>query len=266
MAAFDIFMVNAFGLGVNSGNPAGVCFLDEWYSTNELQSMATQLNLNETAFIIPCKNNSWSIRFFSVKHEIDVCGHTILAAAHCLFENFTNQSTKNLDFISKSGYVSAEKHSDGTVEIFLPKISFAQSRLSKPLVEGLGAYPEAVWKGINYLCLFDSRESVVSISPDFSSLKSLSEVNGVIVTAVDDTGKFDFVSRYFAPRIGINEDYATGSAHCMLVPFWSHRLRKTSLHSFQASSRGGQFWCKILKDSISLRGNVEIFLSGKLYF
>ncbi len=266
MKSFPFYIVNAFGVGPQSGNPAGVCILDEWLSTKELQGMAQQLNLPETAFVIPAKNQTWSIRWFTVKQEINLCGHATLAAAHCLFEHGYQESNQHLSFRSKSGLLESKRHKDGTIEIFLPSISYSPGILSTNLVEGLGAYPEGVWKGDNYLCLFDSSDNLKSLYPDFATLLSLRGGQGVIATAVDDSGEYDFVSRYFAPRVGINEDHATGSAHCMLVPFWARKLGKSKLFAQQASLRGGQFWCEDLNEKVSLRGLADLFLTGELTF
>lgn len=259
-------MVNAFGIGPQSGNPAGVCILDEWLSTKELQGMAQQLNLPETAFVIPAKNKTWSIRWFSVIKEIELCGHATLAAAHCIFEHGYKNESKQLSFRSKSGLLNSRKHEDGTIEILLPTIPLSAGILSANLVEGLGAYPAGVWMGNNYLCLFDSSENLKSLQPDFPTLLSLKGGQGIIATAIDDSGEYDFISRYFAPGIGINEDHATGSAHCMLVPFWSKKLGKVKLFAQQASPRGGKFWCEDLNEFVSLRGYADLFLTGELTF
>jgi PhzF family phenazine biosynthesis protein len=266
MKTYPFHIVNAFGVGPQSGNPAGVCILDEWLSTKELQGMAQQLNLPETAFVIPAQNQSWSIRWFTVKQEIDLCGHATLAAAHCLFSNGYNQGSQKISFRSKSGQLDSVYHKDSTIEIFLPSVTSTPGMLSTQLVEGLGAYPEGVWTGTNYLCLFDQKETVESLQPDFLSLLTLRDGLGVIATAACNSGKYHFVSRYFAPRIGVNEDHATGSAHCMLVPFWSKKLNKTDLVAYQSSPRGGRFYCQNLDNTVSLRGNAESFLSGELSF
>ena len=139
MNSFPFFMVNAFGNGPQSGNPAGVCFLDEWKSTHELQSFASQVCLPETAFVIPSKKNNWAIRWFSTSHEVDLCGHATLAAAYCLSK--TND-IQEINFSSKSGVLKTIVHSDETVSITLPASHARTSKLSAQLVEGLGAYPE----------------------------------------------------------------------------------------------------------------------------
>jgi len=258
------FIINAFGHGPLSGNPAGVCILEEWLATGQLQSLAQQVNLPETAFLIPAKNQAWAIRWFSTKKEIDLCGHATLAAAHCIFNSGKFSGERALRFSSKAGLLKAIIHQDKSISIFLPAAKCRPSSLSSHLVEGLGAYPESVWIGRDYLCLFDSQKTVESLQPDFRILMGLSQVDGVMITAPSADPEYDFVSRYFAPRIGINEDHATGSAHCMLVPFWANRLSQTKLAAFQASKRGGWFQCQDLGGQIRLQGMTEEFLSGKI--
>ena len=263
MNSFPFFMVNAFGNGPQSGNPAGVCLLDEWKSTQELQSLASQISLPETAFVIPSKKDSWAIRWFSITNEVDLCGHATLAAAHCISK--THRS-KEIKFSSKSGILKAKVHPDETVSITLPASTARPGKLSPQLVEGLGAYPEGVWIGKNYLSLFESEEVVLSLQPDFGILRCLREVVGIIVTAPSAKKDYDFVSRYFAPRIGINEDHATGSAHCMLVPFWAKRFGKKKLHAIQLSGRGGAFYGEDMGKEIVLRGSTEEFMAGEIKF
>ena len=169
----------------------GVCFLDEWKSTHELQSFASQVCLPETAFVIPSKKNNWAIRWFSTSHEVDLCGHATLAAAYCLSK--TND-IHEINFSSKSGVLKTIVHSDETVSITLPASHARTSKLSAQLVEGLGAYPEGVWKGANYLCLFESEEIIQSLQPDFTVLRSIKETVGVIVTAPSTCKDYDFAS------------------------------------------------------------------------
>lgn len=264
MKSYPFFIVNAFGAGPLSGNPAGVCILDEWLATDELQCVAQQANLPETAFLIPTHDQTWAIRWFSVKQEIDLCGHATLAAAHCVFNSEGYRGKKSVRFSSNSGSLEAKIHADKMISISLPVDKYRTSSLSSVLVEGLGAYPESVWLGSNYLCLFDSQNTIESLQPDFKTLTSLPDGLGVIVTAPSSKSEYDFVSRYFAPRIGIDEDHATGSAHCMLVPFWAKRLSRSKLDAFQASPRGGLFRGEVLGEKVRLRGNTEEFLKGTI--
>ena len=266
MNSFPFFMVNAFGNGSQSGNPAGVCLLDEWKSTQELQSMATQINLPEVAYVIPAKKDTWAIRWFSVSQEVILCGHATLAAALCVSKYKVPSTKGEICFSSKSGILKARVHSDSTISIVLPASQIRNSNLSCQLVEGLGAYPEGVWKGENYLCLFNSEDMIQSLKPDFNVLRGVNDAVGVIVTAPSPKKEYDFVSRYFAPRIGINEDHATGSAHCMLVPFWSKRFSRKKLHAIQISKRGGEFFGEDKGREIILRGSVEQFMSGEISF
>jgi PhzF family phenazine biosynthesis protein len=261
---YEFYIVNAFGVGSLSGNPAGVCILDEWLATDKLLCVAQQANLPETAFLIPTHDQKWAIRWFSVKQEIDLCGHATLAAAHCVFNSVGYTGKRSVWFSSNSGSLEAKIHADKMISISLPVAKYRPSSLSSALVEGLGAYPESVWSGANYLCLFDSQNTIESLQPDFKTLMSLSGGLGVVVTAPSTKPEYDFVSRYFAPRIGIDEDHATGSAHCMLFPFWSNRLSRSKLDAFQASPRGGRFRGEVLGEKVRLRGNTEEFLKGTI--
>ena len=260
------FGVNAFAMDSFSGNPAGVCVLKEWLSTDELQSMSAQLSLPEIAFVIPVRKDSWSIRWFSGIKEIDLCGHATLAAAHAIFKSGRSRSGNQLSFSSKSGRIDAIVHEDRSISTILHADSFRPTSLSRQLVEGLGAYPERVWIGDNYMCLFDCEEKIHSLKPDFTTLLALRDCTGVIVTSLCTEGEYDFISRYFAPAIGINEDHATGSAHCMLVPFWAKTIGKSQLFSFQASPRGAELYCEDLGNQVSLRGKVHDFFEGELIF
>jgi PhzF family phenazine biosynthesis protein len=264
MKKFPFYMVNAFGVGSQSGNPAGVCILEQWLGTGELQNMATQLNLPETAFVIPVRKDVWSIRWFSVKQEIDLCGHATLAAAHCVFNSEKYTGKRSVLFSSNNGSLEAKVHADKMISISLPVANYRPMSLSPKLVEGLGAYPESVWLGSNYLCLFDSQNTIESLQPDFRTLMGLPNGLGVIATALSSKPEYDFVSRYFAPRIGIDEDHATSSAHCMLAPFWAKRLSRSKLDGFQASPRSGRFLCEVIGGKVRLRGNTEEFLNGTI--
>ena len=259
--SFPFFIVNTFGKGSQSGNPAAVCMINEWQSTEKLQSLAIQINQPETAFVIPVKKGNWAIRWFSVNMEVDLCGHATLAAAHCLLKK---NKLNEIKFSSKTGVLNARINSDRSVSLSLPISSCRPSRLSSKMIQGLGAYPESVWIGDNYLCLFESEDIIQSLQPDFTLMQKLREAIGVIVTAPSLNKDYDFVFRYFAPRIGINEDQATGSAHCMLIPFWTKRLQKKELCAVQLSQRGGLFYGNATEKEIILRGSAEEFITGEI--
>jgi PhzF family phenazine biosynthesis protein len=263
---FPYFAVNAFCKGSFSGNPAGVCILDEWLSTDELQNMASQLYLPATAFIFPGKKELWSIRWFTSKTEVDLCGHATMAAAHILFEEGLVSKGSDVIFSSNSGKLQVGTDEKHRLRMDFPLLKARSSRVSPALVEGLGAYPDEVYIGTNCLCVFSEEETVRSLDPDFKILSGLSSFLGVITTAQTSQIGYHFMSRYFAPRVGIVEDHATGSAHCLLGPYWGKKLNKDKLVGFQASPRGAEIRCELSEDRVFLSGVAETFVRGKMTF
>lgn len=263
---FPYFSVNAFCKGSFSGNPAGVCILEEWLSTDELQNMASQLYFPETAFIFPTKNDLWSIRWFTPKAEVDLCGHATMAAAHVLFEEGLMTKGSGITFSSNSGELRVWNDEKGRLGMDFPLLKARNASVSPALVEGLGAYPEAVYMGINCLCVFSDEDTIHALDPDFRILSGFNSWLGVIVTAETSKIGYHFVSRYFAPRIGIDEDHATGSAHCLLAPYWGKRLGKNKLVGFQSSPRGAEIRCELKDERVILSGVAETFVRGKMTF
>lgn len=263
---FPYFSVNAFCKGAFSGNPAGVCILEEWLSTDELQNMASQLYLPETAFVFPGKKNKWSIRWFTPKSEVELCGHATMAAAHVLFEEGLVTKDAEITFSSNSGELRVGNDPKHRLRMDFPLLKARSSHISPALVEGLGAYPDEVYLGTNCLCVFGEEETVASLEPDFKILSGLDSCLGVIVTARTAKIGYHFVSRYFAPSVGINEDHATGSAHCLLAPYWGKKLGKEKLVAYQASPRGAEIRCELKDDRVILSGAAETFVRGKMKF
>jgi PhzF family phenazine biosynthesis protein len=263
---FPYFSVNAFCKGAFSGNSAGVCILENWLSTDELQNMASQLYFPETAFLFPGKNEMWSIRWFTPKVEMDLCGHATMAAAHALFEEGLASFGTEITFSSNSGLLKVSKDEKGRLCMDFPALKARASSVSPVLVEGLGAYPDEVLMGTNCLCVFGEEETVYALEPDFRILSGFNSCLGVIVTAKTSRIGYHFVSRYFAPRVGIDEDHATGSAHCLLAPFWGKKLHKDKLVGFQASPRGAEIRCELKDDRVILSGTAETFVRGKMTF
>jgi len=263
---FPYFSVNAFCKGAFSGNPAGVCILEKWLSTDELQNMASQLYFPETAFIFPGKKELWSIRWFTPKSEVDLCGHATMAAAHVLFEEGLVTKGSETIFSSNSGELRVGNDEKGRLRMDFPLLKARSSSVSPALVEGLGAYPDEVFMGTNCLCVFGEEETIHALEPDFRILSGLKSCQGVIVTAKTSKIGYHFISRYFAPRLGIDEDHATGSAHCLLAPYWGKRLGKEKLVGFQASPRGAEIRCELKDDRVILSGTAETFVRGKMTF
>ena len=254
-----IFQVDAFNNEIFKGNPAAVCPLSEWISENLMQSIAEENNLSETVFFVKNKS-SFDIRWFTPACEIDLCGHATLAAAHIIFTEL-NYTEKVLEFNSKSGKLTVEKNKDWYTlnfpseeinEIETP--SFLEQALNIPILKTY----KGKWK---LLIELENEEDVANLTPNFSLLSKL-ESNGIIVTSKGN--KVDFVSRFFAPKLNINEDPVTGSAHTLLIPFWAKKLNKNNLNAIQLSKRVGILKCNYLNNRVEMSGQAITYLKGEL--
>lgn len=255
----QIFQADAFAADLFKGNPAAVVPLTEWLSDEMMQQIAAENNLSETAFFIP-EGDHFHIRWFTPKTEVDLCGHATLATAHILF-NEMNFQGESLTFNSKSGILKVRKTGD-KLQLDFPADFVRLEEKNPEFSKALGVQPIAEFKGrTKHLLLFDSEESIKNMKPNFHLLKQ-TDARGVIVTAKGIT--VDFVSRFFAPKVGIDEDPVTGSAHTLLVPFWSGRLNKTELTALQLSERGGQLWCTLAGDRVLIAGKVVTYLKGEI--
>jgi PhzF family phenazine biosynthesis protein len=261
---FPYFGINAFCKNSYSGNPAGVCILEEWLSTDELQKMASQVNMPETAFVFPSKSGVWSIRWFSPQVEIEICGHATLAAAYVLYEEGLVSGDSFISFSSLAGDLQAQQNDNKSISLSMPSIPFRKSSISPLLVEGLGSYPDEVYIGTDCLCVFSDEETIQALTPDFKLLAGLSSCRGISVTAKTSRIGYHFISRFFAPGIGIEEDHVTGSAHCMMAPYWGKKLGKDRLVGWQDSPRGGEVRCQLKDDRVILTGQSEVFVRGKI--
>jgi len=254
-----IFQADAFASGLFKGNPAAVVPLSEWIPDQLMQQIAAENNLSETAFFIP-EGDHFHIRWFTPKAEVKLCGHATLATAHILF-NELNFQGEQIEFNSKSGILTVRKVGE-KLQLDFP------SDLAQP-VEPIQAFAEAfglpateTYKGrTDYLLLFDSEEIIWKMKPNFHILKQ-TDARGIIVTAKGN--EVDFVSRFFAPGVGIDEDPVTGSAHTTLVSFWSSRLYKTELTALQLSERGGELWCTLAGDRVLIAGKAVTYLRGEI--
>jgi predicted PhzF superfamily epimerase YddE/YHI9 len=255
------YQVDAFADSLFSGNPAAVCLLDAWPGTNRLQRIAVENNLSETAFVIPGKRGKWAIRWFTPKMEVDLCGHATLATAHVMYEE-RGQTGNEITFTSRAGELKVSPLNGGWFGMDLPRASTHKAAVSPLLLEGLGGYPSEVRVGEDCLCVFDAEEIVRELQPDFRLLGRL-PFRGIIATAPANNRKVDFVSRFFAPGVGIDEDPATGSSHCSLAPYWSARLGKDRMEARQISSRGGKLICEIRGDRVLLEGKAVTYLRGE---
>jgi len=260
-----IFQANAFVEGPHRGNPAGVCLLPEERDEDFYRKVAIKMDLSETAFIVR-EGNTFHLRWFTRGgSEVDLCGHATLATAFILYKKGYVSSGETIRFQTKSGILSAKQEGDYiTLDFPLDELTELKDRKNDfGALLGLSPLYTAKTK-FDYLVVVDSEEAIKNLEPDFDKLKKLQE-RGIIVTAKAVGKKYDFVSRFFAPAIGIDEDPVTGSAHCALGPYWSSILKKNRLIGYQASREGGIVRVEVLEDRVSLSGKVkEVPVSGEL--
>ena len=253
-----LYQIDAFTNHVFGGNPAAICPLDEWIDDSLMQKIAEENNLSETAFLVKRKG-CYEIRWFTPVAEIELAGHPTLAAAYVIF-NYCNHDSSTISFSSKSGELTVERDGD-LLKMNFPALKAAKASVNELLNRALGLAPIELYLSRDYLAVYKSQKDILSIDPDFGLLKKL-DCLGVIVTAPGDD--VDFVSRCFAPSVGINEDPVTGSAHSTLIPYWSQRLKKDTLHAYQLSKRGGELFCRNLDRRVEIGGKAVPYLSGKI--
>lgn len=258
---YKIYQIDAFTDKVFSGNPAAVCPLDDWISDELLQNIAMENNLAETAFYVKRKNH-FEIRWFTPKVEVDLCGHATLAAAYVLF-NFENQTENLINFYSnRSGKLVVTKDNE-YLTLNFPSDIFENIPLSDNLKSGFDILPIQALKGkTDYVLVYESENQIKNLKPNLSQIAMLGG-RGVIVTAKGN--KVDFVSRFFAPQSGIDEDPVTGSAHTTLIPYWAKKLDKIELTAIQLSKRQGFLQCKFLGERVEISGKARIYLKGEIY-
>ena len=254
----EMFQVDAFTDNLFGGNPAAVVPLEKWLPDEVLQAIAAENNLSETAFTVP-KGGGFGLRWFTPLLEVDLCGHATLATAFVLF-NEGIVTGDRVAFESQSGALAVEREGD-LLSLDFP--ARPPSPIASPpgLNEALRAEPREVHRTRDLLVLFDTEDEVTALDPDFVRLAAL-DAFAVIVTAPGRN--VDFVSRFFAPRAGINEDPVTGSAHCTLIPFWAARLGKRELHALQLSKRRGELFCEMRGDRVKISGRAVEYLRGKI--
>lgn len=252
------YEVSAFTTNPFGGNPAGVCPLEAWLPDSVLLGIAANNNLAETAFTVP-RGNDFELRWFTPTVEMDLCGHATLAAASVLFKE-RGLTGSEVRFHSRSGMLSVARGGD-LLTLNFPSRPPVPSDVPEALIRGLGATPKEVFKARDYLAVFFDEAEVHALKPDFAVLKTL-DCLGIIATA---PGKdCDFVSRFFAPGAGVDEDPVTGSAHCTLIPFWAQRLGKMKLSARQVSARGGELTCELAGDRVRIGGRAVHYLCGEI--
>ena len=254
----EIFFVNSFTDQVFSGNPAGVVFYEDELAEDLMQKIAAENNLSETAFI---NLNSNVIRFFTPTIEVDLCGHATLASAFIFFK-FIDHKSKQVKFQSKRGILTA-KESNGKIVMDLPRDLPREVKDKSLIQSAIHTNIKEAYKGIDdYMVIVESEEDVLNLDLNFEIIKTL-DSRGLIVSS---SGKdVDFVSRFFAPQTGVDEDPVTGSAHTLLTPFWAERLNKTKLRAKQLSRRGGELFCELKENSVLISGNASLYLRGEYF-
>jgi PhzF family phenazine biosynthesis protein len=256
-----LFHVDAFTDRPFAGNPAAVCLLPAWKEDRWLQAVAGEMNLSETAFLVR-QPDHFDLRWFTPKIEVDLCGHATLASAHVLWQQ-GQAAGAEIRFSTRSGILKAFRHGED-IELDFPLKPEEETEAPPGLLEALGVAAKYVGKNqFDYLVEVESETVLRSMAPDIKRL-AVAPVRGTIVTSRSAEPRFDFVSRFFAPGAGIDEDPVTGSAHCCLGDFWRKRLGKTEFVAFQASARGGVVKVRLTKDRAFLGGKAVIVAEGEL--
>ena len=256
---FPIFQVDAFTDSIFGGNPAAVVLLTNWLPDETMQSISMENNLSETAFCVE-KPDVFELRWFTPEVEVDLCGHATLATAHTLFTELGFKRNE-LKFDTKSGRLTVRKEEDWYVMNF-PTSEMSKVEAPPILFQALGINPiSEVYKTDDYMVVMENEEQIEDLEPDFKFLKEV-DARGIIVTAPGDN--VDFVSRFFAPQVGIDEDPVTGSAHTKTTPYWAKRLGKNVLSALQLSKRVGTLQLSYLGDRIEMKGNAVTFLKGEI--
>ena len=257
----DLYQIDSFTDTLFKGNPAAVCPLVHWLPDAVMQQIALENNLSETAFFVE-ESDVFTIRWFTPTTEVDLCGHATLAAAFVIFNCLDFKEDIIVFNTLHSGQLRVRKHEDVIIMDF-PTDKIEQLILSDELIGCTNQIPIEAWKGKDDMMLvFKNQEQISQMIPDLSKIAEL-EARGLIVTAPGD--EVDFVSRFFGPQSGVNEDPVTGSAHTTLTPYWAKKLGKKSLHAKQLSSRTGELHCTLHEDRVRLSGQAQLYLKGSCF-
>jgi len=257
-----LYQVDAFSREPFKGNPAAVCLLaqiepDEW-----MQSLAAEMNLSETAFLLQ-EGDDWGLRWFTPKTEVDLCGHATLASAKVLFETRPELRDHPIRFQTRSGTLAA-RWQDGKVTLDFPVMRYQPIPIDPEVTEVLGFQPvKAVFSGTYFLFEAENPQFVLDTHPDMDELGKLL-MPEIIITARSQNPSYDFISRFFAPQLGIPEDPVTGSAHCLLSPYWAEKLGKLEFSAFQASARGGELKLQLVGDRVYITGEAKLIFTATL--
>ena len=262
-----LYQVDAFTSTLFGGNPAAVCPLEQWLPDDVMQKIAIENNLSETAFIVP--NPKWevagrtahySIRWFTPAREIELCGHATLGSAYIIFK-YLNNNADGIEFDSLSGKLTVSRDGD-LITLDFPALASQPVALRSDVAEALGVEPTLLYKSQRTMAVFEREEQILSMKPNMAKLAAIPDVSGIAVTAPGSDS--DFVSRFFIPKFGIDEDPVTGSAHCTLIPYWANRLGKTKLFARQLSARRGELWCELAGERVKMSGKAAEYMRGEI--
>lgn len=257
-----IYQIDAFASAVFKGNPAAVVPLDSWLPDAALQAIAAENNLSETAFFV-LEGDAWRLRWFTPTVEVDLCGHATLASAHLIFTRLV-PGRERVAFITRSGRLEVGRAGD-LLDLDFPAVpgkACNDAATIDALAAALGVRPQQAYGAVDHMAVLRDESEVAALEPDMSRVAALGG-RGLIATAAGR--ECDFVSRFFAPNCGIPEDPVTGSAHCMLTPFWARRLGKTRLSARQISARGGELACEDRGARVGIAGRAVLYLEGAIY-
>jgi PhzF family phenazine biosynthesis protein len=257
-----MYQVDAFAGHVFSGNPAAICPLETWLPDVQMQAIAAENNLAETAFFVR-NGKGYKLRWFTPAVEVDLCGHATLAAASVILNDLTS-GERSVSFETKSGTLTVTRDGDLYSLDFPSRPPARGVEVCPELLPALGGKPEAVLAARDYFVVYGSEEELRALKPDMAALMNIDRF-AVIATAPGGTQVVDFVSRFFAPAKGVPEDAVTGSAHCSLIPYWSERLGKKKLRAYQASPRGGELWCEDRGERVTISGKAVRFFEGTIF-
>lgn len=261
MKEIPIYHVDAFTHGPFTGNPAAVCVLSEPVTVETMQKIAMENNLSETAFITR-GNNEWLIRWFTPLAEVDLCGHATLASAFVVLNLLEPQSEAVVFRSRVMGLLTVSKRGD-LLELDFPADTLRESEIPEVIRESMGRPPMECYSGrTDYLLIYGNEDDILALKPDFRMLAA-TEARGVIASAPGQ--EVDFVSRFFCPGIGIDEDPVTGSAHTTLTPFWAARMGKNIMTARQLSARGGVLECTLNGERIRIAGKAHLYLKGEIF-
>lgn len=255
-----LYQIDAFAKKTFQGNPAAVVPLESWLPDETLQSIAAENNLSETAFFVP-NGDTFHLRWFTPNKEVDLCGHATLATAFVILTEL-NHPKDLVEFSSKSGPLFVRK-SDSGLTLDFPVWNYERMPIDQRVMAALDTPIKELYRGTYWVAVLNDEFAVQNLTPDFAVIKTITEAEGLVVTAPGSNG-IDFVSRFFMPRYAIDEDPVTGSAHCLLAPIWAEKLGRTSLSARQISARGGNLSCRLEKDRVFISGTACLYLRGEI--